>query len=129
MMNGAGGGMGGMNMQQLMQMMQAAQQAQQQQQSSPNQQTPLAAPADPKSQYLQNALNSMQGKQQGSATGLGENLLADALDQYSLQKRQNQLTAQGNAGMPTNLQAPTANGLALTEAQANPGPLIALAGL
>lgn len=46
---------------------------------------------DPQSQYLAQALKSMQGQQQGSAGGLASNLLADALMQYGLKRRQDQL--------------------------------------
>ena len=49
---------------------------------------------DPHSQYLAAALAAMQKQQQGSATGLGENLLATALDRYGLQQRGQQLQAQ-----------------------------------
>lgn len=49
---------------------------------------------DPQSQYLMAALQAMQNQKQGSATGMGENLLADALDQYGLGQRRNALQSQ-----------------------------------
>jgi len=50
---------------------------------------------DPHSVYLQEALQSLgQLHSQGDAMGLGSNLLADALDQYALNRRRQQLTAQ-----------------------------------
>lgn len=62
---------------------------------------------DPQSQYLAAALASMQKQPQGSATGLGENLLASALDQYGLKQRGNQLQQQAQQ-QQTNSQLPAA---------------------
>lgn len=52
-------------------------------------QQPPAQAQDPQSQYLLQALQSL-GKtpQMGNAMGLGSNLLADALTQYGLKRRQ-----------------------------------------
>lgn len=57
----------------------------------PNQMQPLASQGDPRSQYLASALAGMRQQPQGSATGVGENLLAQALLQgaYSQNQAQN----------------------------------------
>lgn len=53
-------------------------------------------PQDPRSQYLAAAMQAMGKQPQGNAMGLGSNLLANALDQYALQQRQQQMQqAQG----------------------------------
>lgn len=55
-------------------------------------QTPtIGGQMDPQSQYLQQALKSMGQQPQGNAAGLGSNLLADALMQYTLSKRQEKM--------------------------------------
>ena len=51
----------------------------------------LGGQVDPQSYYLQQALAGMRQQPQGNAMGLTSNLLADALDQYSLNKRGNDL--------------------------------------
>lgn len=68
----------------------------------PGGQVPLQGPADPKSQYLAQALAAMGGQQQGNVGGLSANLLAAALDQYGLKQRQQQLqqNATFNAAHP-----------------------------
>jgi hypothetical protein len=68
-------------------------QTQPQQMQAPQQGAPQQA-MDPQSQYLAQAIAQMGKQPQGSSTGLGENLLATALDQYALQQRQN---GQGSA--------------------------------
>ena len=71
-------------------------------QQAPQQGGPMGAPApqqmqtpqqaqDPQSAYLARALAAMGQQPQGSAQGLGENLLASALDQYAAKQRQQQL--------------------------------------
>ena len=55
---------------------------------------------DPRSQLLAQAMAAMGKQSQGSATGLGLNLLADAIDQHSLQQRQQQLQGQANGATP-----------------------------
>ena len=58
--------------------------------------TPQAAmqSQDPRSQYLARALASLGQQPQGTAAGLGDNLMADAIDQYALRQRQQQLQNQ-----------------------------------
>ncbi|MGA0603520.1 hypothetical protein ACO2Q3_22625 [Caulobacter sp. KR2-114] len=77
--------------------------------------TPLQA-ADPRSAYLARALSDLQsgGHEQGNTMGLASNLLAEALDRYALNKRQQQLatpaggiSVQGGGMLPPDAQPPS----------------------
>lgn len=64
---------------------------------------PLMAGQDPRSQYLAQALAQMSQQPQGSAQGLGANLLAEALDRYGMQKGQGQQAFQPGQMTPAYL--------------------------